>query len=178
MLIRITLLAITIALSAAATSHAEVQFDALNGSDLGMGVGARAIGLGGAFVAIADDPSATFWNPAGLTQVERSQFFLSADLPDDFSAFSLVFKPSFWHLARLNVAIGVSLINRLRIKGDSGSGTWGERPSHLLDLATIELEEDFSGAIDSETGDTRLSISFVHPNYRNLSIGLNLIHVC
>lgn len=30
------------------------------------GIGARARGMGGAFVAIADDTSAGFWNPAGL----------------------------------------------------------------------------------------------------------------
>ncbi len=29
-------------------------------------VGARARGMGGAFVAVADDASATWWNPAGL----------------------------------------------------------------------------------------------------------------
>ncbi|HXT72090.1 MAG TPA: conjugal transfer protein TraF [Vicinamibacterales bacterium] len=29
-------------------------------------VGARALGMGGAFTAVADDPNATFWNPAGL----------------------------------------------------------------------------------------------------------------
>lgn len=29
-------------------------------------VGSRALGMGGAFVAVADDPSAMFWNPAGL----------------------------------------------------------------------------------------------------------------
>jgi hypothetical protein len=178
MLIRITLLAITIVLSAALPSPAEVRFDALNGSDLGMGVGARAIGMGGAFVAIADDPSATFWNPAGLTDIEGSQLSLSADLPHDFSACTVIGKPSFWHLERLNAAIGLSFINRLRIEGDSGSSTWAGRASHILDMGTIEVEEDFSGSMESETYDTRLSISFVHPTYRNLSIGVNLIHVC
>ena len=29
-------------------------------------VGARAIGMGGAFVAVADDATASFWNPAGM----------------------------------------------------------------------------------------------------------------
>src|SRR5688572_17223054 len=29
-------------------------------------VGARALGMGGAFVAVANDSSATWWNPAGL----------------------------------------------------------------------------------------------------------------
>src|SRR5262245_56330695 len=29
-------------------------------------VGTRALGMGGAFVAVADDSSAVYWNPAGL----------------------------------------------------------------------------------------------------------------
>ncbi len=33
---------------------------------LKLGVGARAMGMGSAFVAIADDPTALHWNPAGL----------------------------------------------------------------------------------------------------------------
>lgn len=37
----------------------------------GIGIGTRAIGMGGAFVAVADDPSAIWWNPAGLSQIER-----------------------------------------------------------------------------------------------------------
>ena len=178
MLIRITLLALAIALSVVLPSYGEIRFDALNGSDMGMGVGARAIGMGGAFVAIADDPSATFWNPAGLTDLKGSQFLLSGDLPDNFSASSLVYKSSLRQLARLNAAIGLSLINRLRIEGDSGSSTWAGRASHILDMGTIEVEEGFSGSMESETYDTRLSLSFVPPTHRRLSIGLNLIHVC
>ena len=30
-------------------------------------VGTRAIGMAGAFVAVADDATAAYWNPAGLT---------------------------------------------------------------------------------------------------------------
>ncbi len=40
---------------------------------LKMGVGARAIGMGGAFVAISDDANATYWNPAGLTQIKSPE---------------------------------------------------------------------------------------------------------
>ena len=40
-----------------------------NGLNLN-GLGSRAQAMGGAFVAIADDPSAVFWNPAGITQFE------------------------------------------------------------------------------------------------------------
>lgn len=41
---------------------------------LSHGVGARAIGMGSAFVAIADDATATYWNPAGLTNVKKNSF--------------------------------------------------------------------------------------------------------
>jgi len=39
------------------------------GEFLAVGVGARAMGMGGAFVAIADDASAIYWNPAGLADL-------------------------------------------------------------------------------------------------------------
>ena len=40
-------------------------------------VGARPIGLGGAFVGISDDADAVFWNPAGLAQITRRQVALT-----------------------------------------------------------------------------------------------------
>lgn len=49
---------------------------------LSHGVGARAIGMGSAFVAIADDATATYWNPAGLTNVKNNSF--SAMYSDTF----------------------------------------------------------------------------------------------
>ena len=38
------------------------------------GAGARSLAMGGAYVALADEASAPYWNPAGLTQVEEHQF--------------------------------------------------------------------------------------------------------
>ena len=40
-------------------------------------VGPRAIGMGGAFSAIADDGSALFWNPAGLVGVGHQELAIS-----------------------------------------------------------------------------------------------------
>jgi hypothetical protein len=40
---------------------------------LKLGIGARAMGMGSAYVALADDPTALYWNPAGLGAVEGSQ---------------------------------------------------------------------------------------------------------
>jgi hypothetical protein len=33
-------------------------------------VGSRPLAMGGAFIGLADDANATYWNPAGLTQIE------------------------------------------------------------------------------------------------------------
>ncbi len=38
-----------------------------------VGSGARALGMGGAFIAIADDATAASWNPGGLTQLETPE---------------------------------------------------------------------------------------------------------
>ena len=51
--------------------HAQYAEDALRYSQLGLGVGARQLGMGNATVGRVDDYSALFWNPAGLA-LERS----------------------------------------------------------------------------------------------------------
>ena len=38
-----------------------------------VGQGARALGMGGAFIAVADDATAASWNPGGLIQLERPE---------------------------------------------------------------------------------------------------------
>jgi len=51
------------------------QRTAKYGADfLAGGVGARALGMGGAYVAIADDANAGYWNPAGLDQIVTPEF--------------------------------------------------------------------------------------------------------
>ena len=45
----------------------------LSVTPLPVGSGARALGRGGAFVAVADDATAASWNPAGLVQLERPE---------------------------------------------------------------------------------------------------------
>lgn len=42
-------------------------------SFLKLGVGAKAISMGGAFTAVADDPSTIYYNPAGTRSLERRQ---------------------------------------------------------------------------------------------------------
>jgi hypothetical protein len=66
---------------------------------LKIGVGARATGLGESFVAVANDPSAIYWNPAGLASLQRQEVALShIEWPADirFEHLSLV-----WPVRRL-----------------------------------------------------------------------------
>ena len=44
------------------------------GPFLKMGFGARSLAMGGAFVAVADDATGGFYNPAGLTQITKRTF--------------------------------------------------------------------------------------------------------
>ena len=44
---------------------------------LRIGVGARAVGMGETFVAVANDPSAIYWNPAGLASLQRREIAFS-----------------------------------------------------------------------------------------------------
>ena len=41
------------------------------------GVGARAMGMGGATLGIADDFTALYWNPAGIAQIQKFELFTS-----------------------------------------------------------------------------------------------------
>ena len=62
------------------------------GSWLDTYVGARTLGLGGAFVGTADDVSAVLWNPAGLSQLVPNEIrFETAQLFEDTSIHSLGF---------------------------------------------------------------------------------------
>jgi uncharacterized protein UPF0164 len=51
---------------------------------LKLAVGARASGLGEAFVAVANDPTAIYWNPAGLASLQRRELlFAHVQWPGD-----------------------------------------------------------------------------------------------
>ena len=50
-----------------------------------VGMGARPLGMGEAFTAIADELSAVWWNPAGLIQMDKNEVhWMSGDVHTDF----------------------------------------------------------------------------------------------
>ena len=57
-----------------------------------LGTGARPLGMGGTFLALADDENATFYNPAGLGWIERfgvTSFFIQQFGAATFGALSV-----------------------------------------------------------------------------------------
>lgn len=159
------------------TAHAGVDFDYLHGSDLGIGIGARAISMSGAFTALADDGSAVFWNPAGLAQLTANQVFLSGDYPGGFSSAGITFQPALEMGTGRRLTLGLAVINRLRIKGDSGDDAWDEYASNVLSLAMVDVDDDFSGEIESRTTDIRFSLAMAPLKSKRLLLGFNYIHL-
>ncbi len=160
-----------------ASGDSTVDFDYLHGSDLGMGIGARAMGMGGAFTAVADDATAVCWNPAGLAQLRDNQIFVSVDYPGAFSSAGIVYRPPLETLQRRNVVLGLAYVNRLRFQGDSGDNTWDAYAAHLLYLAMVDPGEDFSGTIRSRTADIRFALALTPFDTERLLLGFNFIHL-
>jgi len=102
---------VSIVLLAAAPAARAAKFA---GAFMEDGGGARALGMGGAFAAVADDPTATFWNPAGLSRLDSRELFLMhderfGDLVDrDFASFV---SPVQWSLlGGTDGGVGVTVI--------------------------------------------------------------------
>src|SRR5258708_17913755 len=66
--------ALVVAVLGARAAHAQaVQNVVLRNSFNPTGAGARGLGMGGAFIAVADDGTAASFNPAGLAQLRRTE---------------------------------------------------------------------------------------------------------
>jgi len=50
-------------------------YDAIHILDREIGFGTRALALGGAYTGLADDYTATYWNPAGIGYLKQAQFY-------------------------------------------------------------------------------------------------------
>jgi hypothetical protein len=71
---RIWILVLLLSLSLPGWARAAREFakvGTIGGQFLKIGVGARASAMGGAFVSVADDASAVYWNPAGVARIQK-----------------------------------------------------------------------------------------------------------
>ncbi len=98
---------------------------------LSYGAGARSLAMGAAFVGVADDASATYWNPAGLSQITRKEVTLMkatlfAETTYDFYSFVKPSKKggSAWGISMTK--LGSAGFEKVNAKIDPNTGTYTE----------------------------------------------------
>lgn len=69
----------TIGFGQTSDPHTKASTAKYAGEFIAIGVGGRALGLGGAYVALANDVTAGYWNPAGLSSLMYPQIALMHD---------------------------------------------------------------------------------------------------
>ncbi|PID29021.1 MAG: hypothetical protein CSB55_02840 [Candidatus Cloacimonadota bacterium] len=89
------LLAIVLALPLAVNAEIFPKVGTAGAQFLKIGVDARAVGMGQAYVPVADDISSVYWNPGGLALKDNDQIFFDhtvwvADVNREFVAYSMV----------------------------------------------------------------------------------------
>jgi hypothetical protein len=119
---------------------------------LKLGVGARAIAMGGAFTAVASDPATLYYNPAGTINLGEKQMMAGyhnyvLDIQSGFLAVTLPLKDKY----RMGF-----FIDYLNFGNFNETNTAGE------------VTGEFSG------GDFLLGANFAAPVYERLSAGINL----
>jgi len=173
-------------------SEAEKGKGGVPGAFLSWGAGARSLAMGKAFVAISDDASATYWNPAGLGNVERQEAMMLHTML--WAGTSYDFMSYIRPLTNLG-AVGLSLV-RLYTGGFEGYDIYNERTTSFSDdqmavtmsmgkklLKTLSIGANFKYLKHTLAGFTNSSFLvdmsglYTIPGVPDLTVGLNLQNV-
>ncbi len=141
-----------------------------SGEFLAIGVGGRALGMGSAFVALASDVSAGYWNPAGLSKLDYPQGMVMHDerfaglVNYNYGAAAIPYK-SDMTLALSVIRLGVDGIPDTR--------------NALIDLnGNLKLDDnellDYSKITEFNAADWAFLFSFAKRYSENFSYGANL----
>ncbi|MFH2004602.1 MAG: PorV/PorQ family protein [Bacteroidota bacterium] len=117
------------------------------GEFISIGVGGRALGMGGAYTALANDVTAGYWNPAGLSKINYPQLSLMHSeqfgslVNYDYAAVAIPFGS--------NSSIGLSII-RLGIDGipDTRNAWVDENGNGILDEDLVGSKITYFNAAD------------------------------
>ena len=122
-------------------------------SFLEIGVGARALAMGGAFTAMADDPSAIYWNPAGIAKYKRNGLFFNHSewiADTNFDYFAGVFQLG---------SVGTLGLSVTALSMDE------------MDVTTVDYPEGTGQTFDA--GDYAVSVAYAMQLTDRFSIGFN-----
>ena len=113
------------------------------------GIGARALAMGGAFVAVADDATAVCWNPAGLAQLDDTRL---AGMSTDLYGLGITHQYVGATTSFANLGIGLgwerAAIDGQQTNADGSAGnafTWTEQ-AIIGSLATNVMDIAMAGA--------------------------------
>lgn len=139
-LLRSRLTALGLALILLPPSVAGALDDGGGRSVFAIGAGNRALGMGGAYCAIADDASGAIWNPGGLGWVERRQLALTQT-----SLYGLGFSEQYAGLVMPHHRYGTfaAVLRRFAVEG-------------------IEGRDDRGALLDDDLSDNELEIAFAY----------------
>jgi len=174
MSVKLFLLAILILLST--SSILGVDFETLRGSELLVGSGAEQVGRSGAGIAFTNSAEALYWNSSGISHSNDIVLFGSANPLQGANDFTLVIPGSKVFFLPNSITIAGGYLTRLRFKGDSGDELWEGFANHLLEMAMLDLGDDFQGKIDSRTADYRLAVAWKNTD-STLKIGTTICYL-
>lgn len=152
MIKKVFLIIIILILFCITLSYADTGDGGYAGAFLRMGLGARAIGMGGAFVAVADDGFASSFNPAGLIQIKKPTFSAS------YRFMSLDRKLSY-------------VSYQQQVKGDAAIGGYWIN-SGVKDVETRDDRGEVTGELTNY--ENAVTVNFAKKVVNELSLGINI----
>ena len=123
-------------LAASGNAYAQTGVAKYAGEFISLGVGGRALAMGGTSVALANDVTAGYWNPAWLSQISYPQFILMHDeqfgslVNHDYGAVAIPFGPQ-TSLGLSVIRVGVDDIADTRNAGVDQNGNLTYDPAQF-----------------------------------------------
>lgn len=132
---------------------------------LKIGIGSRAIGMGGAFTAVSNDASAMYWNPAGLAKLKKMEAIFShtnwvADINQEY----------------IGYVVPAGLMGNFGFSASFMSLGDFERTT-IDDIETTIREDDGEGLSSFSANDLALGVTYARNMTDKFSIGVTAKYV-
>jgi hypothetical protein len=144
---------------------------------LKLNVGARAIGMGGAFTAISNDITALYWNPGGTANITSNEALfnhtaLYADISHDFAAFAT----NLSDIGTVGVFVSVLSMDEMQVRtieNPEGTGEFFSYNTFVMGLNYSKyLTENFSIGFNAKF----ISENLWHMNATGIAIDIGTIY--